>query len=218
MEEQKLRILVLSDQVKRRIYSENIKTTYQDVDLVVSCGDLPYYYLEFVIDMLNVPLFFVHGNHDPEVEISERGEKRQPWGAVNLHRKMERINGITFLGFEGSIRYSKARYQFDQWEVWLQVVGKVPVLLLNRLLYGRYLDVLVTHSPAYQVGDETDRAHVGFKAYRWLIKTFKPRYHFHGHIHIYDHMSFSPTRYESTEVINVCPYRVVEISGGSRRE
>ena len=218
MEEQNLRILVLSDQVKRRIYSQTIKTTFHDVDLVVSCGDLPYYYLEYVVDVLNVPLYFVHGNHDPEVEISELSEKRQPGGGINLHRKFEKKNDVIFLGFEGSIRYSKARYQFTQWEVWMQVLGKVPGLLLNRLLYGRYLDVLVTHSPAYQVGDESDRAHVGFKAYRWLIKTFKPRYHFHGHIHIYDHVAFKPIDFEETQVINACPYKVVEISGGTPRE
>jgi Icc-related predicted phosphoesterase len=216
MEDQNLRILVLSDQVDKRIYSENIKTMFSDVDLVISCGDLPYYYLEYVIDTLNVPLYFVHGNHDPVKEISAHGERSHPWGARNLHRKFHKKKGMIFLGFEGSIRYSDARYQFSQLEVWLQVIEKVPRLLWNKLIHGRYLDVLMTHSPAYQIGDSTDPAHVGFKAYRWLIQTFKPRYHFHGHIHIYDHTAYAPIEFEETIVINACPYRVVGISGGKR--
>ncbi|MBN2046051.1 MAG: metallophosphoesterase [Anaerolineales bacterium] len=184
------------------------------MNLVISCGDLPYYYLEYVLDNLGVPLFFVHGNHDPEVEISSQGEKSYPWGARNMHRKFRMMDGFIFLGFEGSVHYSDARYQYPQWEVWLQVVGKIPRLLWNKLVHGRYLDVLITHSPAFQVGDNSDPAHVGFKAYRWLIQTFKPRYHFHGHIHIYDHINFSPIQFKETIVVNACPYRVLDITQG----
>jgi len=41
---------------------------FGDVELVLSCGDLPYYYLEYIVSMLNVPLLYVHGNHDAPPE------------------------------------------------------------------------------------------------------------------------------------------------------
>ena len=218
MEKKPIKILALSDQVVSRIYNQNNKIVFSDIDLVISCGDLPYYYLEFIIDSLNVPLYFVHGNHDPVVEISDNGEKSAPWGATNLHRKFKIYNDLIFLGFEGSIRYSNARYQFTQLEVWLQIIEKVPRLIWNKLIHGRALDVLVTHSPAYQIGDQSDPAHIGFKAYRWLIKTFRPAYHLHGHIHIYDNQGCAPIKFGDTTVINACPYRLVEISGGKKHE
>ena len=37
-------------------------------DLVVSAGDLPWDYLEFMASSLDVPVLFVPGNHDPQVE------------------------------------------------------------------------------------------------------------------------------------------------------
>lgn len=210
----KLRILLLSDQVIDRFYSKHIKQLFPDVDLIVSCGDLPYYYLEFILDSLNVPMYFVHGNHDPVVEIGEKGEKTAPGGADNLHRKVVYTKGVIMAGFEGSIRYSKAHYQFTQRQVWMQVLLMVPRLVWNWVRYGRALDILVTHSPAYDVTDEDDHAHIGFQAYRWLLNTFKPKYHFHGHVHIYEHQAFSPEQYLDTTVVNACPYRVVEIDGG----
>ena len=35
--------------------------------LILACGDLPYYYLEYIVGLLDVPLFYVHGNHDKVV-------------------------------------------------------------------------------------------------------------------------------------------------------
>ena len=33
-------------------------------DLVLSCGDLPFDYLEYLVSRLDVPVFYVPGNHD----------------------------------------------------------------------------------------------------------------------------------------------------------
>ena len=38
------------------IYSEHIITRYGDVDLILSAGDLPLKYYEFIISILNKPL------------------------------------------------------------------------------------------------------------------------------------------------------------------
>ena len=60
-----MRILALSDQVVDRIYTLVSQGHFAGVEMVFGCGDLPYNYLEYLVSMLNVPLFYVPGNHDP---------------------------------------------------------------------------------------------------------------------------------------------------------
>ena len=206
-----LKLLVLSDEVVENFYSQQVRSIFPDIELIVSCGDLPYYYLEYIYDMLNVPMLFVHGNHDPEEEISSHGSRKYPWGAENIDRKLLHHRGWIFLGLEGSIRYSKGLHQYTQSEMWARVARLVPRLLLNRVIHGRAFDVFVTHSPAYQVGDAEDPAHRGFKAFRWLLKTFKPRYQFHGHVHIYDRKDCEPRQFMQTTIINSCSYQRINL-------
>jgi Icc-related predicted phosphoesterase len=206
-----IKVLALSDEVDQRIYSEYLVDNFSDVELLISCGDLSFYYLEYLIDVLNVPMFFVHGNHDPEIEVGHAGERRQPWGAENLDGRVVWHRGLILAGFEGSIRYSNARHQYTQREMWLKVLRTVPRLWFHKLRYGRFLDVLVTHAPAWDVSDRPDMVHRGFKAFRWLLEVFKPRYHFHGHIHQFDHSRFRSTKFNQTEIINAHSYKRVEI-------
>ena len=138
-----MKILALSDRVIEQVYSSQAKILFPDVDLILGCGDLPYYYLEYVLDTLNVPAFYVRGNHDPKLEFSELGEVEGPGGVDDLHRKIIHHNGLLIAGFEGSIRYSKAHYQYTQSEMWSFVLRMIPRLLWNRLTHGRYLDILV---------------------------------------------------------------------------
>jgi Icc-related predicted phosphoesterase len=206
-----LKVLVLSDEVDQRIYSNFLKENFSEIELLISCGDLPFYYLEYLIDVLNVPMFFVHGNHDPEVEVGQGGEKHQPWGAENLDSRVIMHKGLILAGFEGSIRYSKKRHEYTQFEMWFKVVRVVPKLWLNKFRWGRYLDVLVTHAPAWDVSDRPDPVHRGFKAFRWLLRKFKPRYHLHGHIHQLDRNQSASLEFGQTMVINAHSYRRLEI-------
>jgi Icc-related predicted phosphoesterase len=41
---------------------------------------------------------------------------------------------------------------------------------LNKLKYGRYLDILVTHAAPRGIHDAEDWTHIGIKAFNWLIK------------------------------------------------
>jgi len=52
--------------------------------------------------------------------------------------------------------------------------------------------------------------HRGFKAFRWFIKTFKPKYHIHGHIHLYDHSAIRRTRWLQTDIVNACGHYVID--------
>ena len=53
------KILCISDQIDPVIYSKDIKEKYGDVDFIISAGDLPIDYLDFVQSSLNKPLYFV---------------------------------------------------------------------------------------------------------------------------------------------------------------
>lgn len=206
-----MKILTLSDKVIDEIYSPLVKEKFADVDLVIGCGDLPYTYLEYVMDMLDVPVFFVRGNHGLKVEYIEGGERTEPWGAVDLHKKFVRFKDLLMVGFEGSVRYRRGPFQYSQLDMWFEILGMIPRLIFNRFFYGRELDVLVSHAPPWKINDKPDLAHHGFKSLRWLISVFKPRYHFHGHIHIHQSVSNVATSFEQTQVVNTYGYRTTEI-------
>ena len=82
-----MRILSVSDVEIGFIYSPMILERFQATDLIISCGDLPYYYLEYILTMLNVPLYYVRGNHASRVEFTSEGERSSPWGARNLNQR-----------------------------------------------------------------------------------------------------------------------------------
>ena len=52
-----------------------------------------------------------------------------------------------------------------------------------------------------------DLPHHGIKAFRWLIKVFKPTYHLHGHIHVYRNDISTITEFGETQVVNCYGYR-----------
>lgn len=205
-----MKILSLSDILLKSVYSAELIELYGDVDFVISCGDLPYYYLEYVVDHLKKPVFFVRGNHANPIEYSKKGNRTHPWGAMELHGRVLMHQNVLIAGFEGSIRYNEGPFQYTQQEMWLLVLRMLPKLLLNIIRHGRALDILVSHSPSWGVMDRPDPAHQGFRALRWLVSIFKPKYHFHGHIHI-DTSESRKTQFHDTQVINSVGALVTEL-------
>lgn len=206
-----LKVLTVSDQVVDRIYSSHITSLYPDVSLIIGCGDLPYTYLEFILTMLGKPLFYVPGNHDPNY--SPNITKSRVEGGINLDLKTIEHNGVLFAGLGGSILYRPdGANQYTQLAMYMRAFSLAPQLMQNRMRYGRALDVLITHSPPAGIHDDDDPAHQGLYAINWLMKTFRPRYVLHGHTHFYrQNLAASHTEVDGTAVINVYPYRVIEI-------
>ncbi len=212
-----MNILAVSDIELGFIYNVQIAQRFRNVDLVISCGDLPYYYLEFIISMLDRPLYYVRGNHASKVEITTAGERSSPWGAIDLHRRHCRTpQGLLLAGIEGSLRYNYGPHQYSQAEMWMMVLGLVPGLLYNRLRHGRFLDIFVTHAPPWGIHDMDDLPHHGIKAFRWFLRVFRPAYHLHGHIHVYRNDTCIETRYAGTTVINCFGYREITFKPNSK--
>ena len=204
-----MNLLTVSDVESSLIYSPNIKKRFHDIDLAISCGDLSYYYLEYIISALDIPLYYVRGNHAKEIEYGHAGIRKSPWGAINLHKKVlrDKNSGLLLSGIQGCIRYNLGKYQYTQREMWLLVMKLVPGLLRNKMRYGRYLDIFVSHASPWGIHDESDRAHQGVKAFLWLVKAFQPRYHLHGHIHVYWPGTVVQTTLGKTTVLNTYGYR-----------
>lgn len=206
-----MKVLSISDVIIDTLYSGHIKERFKDNDLVISCGDLPYYYLEYIVSMLDVPLFYVRGNHANIVEYGVGGPKRGPDGARDIHRRVVNYKGLLLSGIEGCLRYKSGPFLYTQNEMWGHVLSLVPGMLINRILYGRYLDVFVSHAPPWGIHDQEDIAHQGIKAYCWLLEVFKPAYHFHGHIHVYHPFTVTVTKLKKTFVINSYGFRETEV-------
>ena len=204
-------ILAVSDIVLDSIYSLQIADRFPQVEMVVGCGDLPYYYLEYIISTLNIPLYFVRGNHDPLVEHAESGDHSAPLGAIDLHRRVlrDKSSGLLLAGVEGSLRYTKGSFQYTQAQMWSMVLGLLPRLYLNRLRFGRYLDLFITHAPPFGVHDQPDPPHQGIRAFTWFDRVFQPRLHLHGHIHIHTNLAIDQreTLLGKTRVLNVYGYQ-----------
>lgn len=212
-----MRTLLISDKVEALLYSGAIVDHFNDVELVISCGDLPFYYIEYVVSMLNKPTYFVFGNHGSEVQYhSGKGDSwqvaSQPQGAANLHCTTAQVGPLLLAGLEGSMRYNNSSgAQYTNFEMWRNICQLVPKLMINRLRHGRWLDVLVAHSPPLGIHDKPDLAHTGFQSFLPFMRWFKPRYLLHGHIHLYRRNQVTSTQYHQTDVVNVYPYRVMDL-------
>ncbi len=211
-----MKILALSDQVVEHLYSPLIKERFGDVDMVVGCGDLPSYYLDYIVSMLNVPLALVPGNHDLPMTSPNSEQAPESAGAARWSASIDGIvveeQGLLLAGLGGSIRYRPdGVHQYTQAEMRGRVLRMAPRLYWNRLRHGRFLDILVTHAPPRGIHDAEDPAHVGFRVFNRFIAHFRPRYLLHGHSHVYRRCDITTSQVGGTTIINVYPYRVIEV-------
>jgi uncharacterized protein len=206
-----VKLLAVSDQVVDRIYTLVPGGHFQSVELILGCGDLPYTYLEYLVTMLNVPMCYVPGNHDPKFNLTDKRSRAE--GGSNLDLKTERHKNYLIGGFGGCIHYRpNGTNQYTQSEAYLRAFRMLPQLFGNRIKHGRAMDILISHSPPFGIHDDSDLAHQGLKALNWLNRIAKPRYHLHGHTHFYrNNLENQETSVGSTRVINVYPYKILEI-------
>jgi len=214
-----MRILCVSDQVDPLIYSPRMRERFKEVDLVLSAGDLPPEYLGFITSMLNKDLVYVMGNHDIS-ELEARGVRR--WiedekeivdpstGAIDTGFKLRRAEGLIILGLPGSMLYNGGPNQYSEGAMARRLALIVPRLLLNRLRYGRAVDLVLTHAAPQGIHDRDDPCHRGFKCFLWLMRTFKPKWLVHGHIHLYDLADVRISSYRETTVINAFGHWVLD--------
>ena len=161
--------------------------------------------------MLNMPMYYVPGNHDPQFLLTNKNSMAE--GGSNLDLKTACHKNVLIGGFGGSHRYRPDGInQYTQSEAYLRAFRMLPTLLLNRIKHGRAMDILISHSPPFGIHDDLDTAHNGLKALNWLIRITQPRFHFHGHTHFYkNNLEAQESMVGRTKVINVYPYKILEV-------
>jgi len=138
---------------------------FRDLDLLISLGDMDNQYIERAIKLYKPALTIaVSGNHDSKMGL--------PSGVVSLNMETTIIDGVTFGGFPGCVKYKDSgAWLFEQRECAKLMRDMPPV------------DIFISHNSPYGVHDGEDLAHEGFRAFNEYIDIASPKYFFHGHQH-----------------------------------
>lgn len=220
-----MKILCVADHIDPLVYSTSIKSRFTGVELILGAGDLPLNYYDFIMSTLNKPLLFVFGNHNlrhihlyKRHRDAARGVRPSvpltgtylPTGAKYIGNRLHKEKFLLVAGLGGSIWYNGGQNQFREHQVALRIAKMIPRMIYNKLCFGRYLDILLTHAPPAGIHDMDDPCHRGFKVFLWFMRTFKPKYLVHGHTHLYSGEAVRRTRYRDTIVVNAYDHVVIE--------
>lgn len=187
-----MRIMVIADEESSWLWDHFEKEKLEGIDLIISCGDLHPHYLSFLATFTSAPVLYVHGNHD------DKYERVPPEGCICIEDQIYVHEGIRILGLGGSMRYRPGSHQYTEQEMHRRVRR-----LRFKLLWKRGFDILVTHAPAYELGDGRDLPHQGFRAFVKLLDKYHPRYFLHGHVHLtYGRSVKRFDKYGETQIIN----------------
>ena len=210
-----MRLLCVSDTTRSLAFSPSIKSIYHDTDLILSAGDIPLESYDYMATMLSRDVYYVYGNHnlthfdrDMNKAYYRNSDPLDPsikfYGFL-LDGKIvrEKSTGLLIAGLGGSMRYNQGDSQYTEKQMERRILRMIPLLNYNKLRYGRYLDILVTHAPPYGMGDGQDLCHMGFKCFLDFMDKYEPKYLVHGHVHLDDCNLPRVTEYNKTKVINV---------------
>ncbi len=187
-----MKILLVADEESRYLWDYYDETLFNDVQFIISAGDLKAKYLSFLTTVTRKRLFYVYGNHDT------RYIKEPPYGCDSLDDQIIVQNGIRILGLGGSYRYKTGPYQFTEKKMRQRI--KHLKTMINQ--FGG-IDIIVTHAPPKGRGDGDDLCHTGFEVFNQLIEEYKPSYLLHGHQHLnYAHKSDRIQHVDKTTIIN----------------
>lgn len=198
-----MKVMVLSDVPCKALWdASDPHEKLKGIDLILSCGDLPAEYLEYLATFTAAPVLYVHGNHDRSYD------KHAPGGCICIEDTIYTYHGLRILGLGGSMRYNpNAPHQYTEKAMGFRV-GK----LWLKLLHHKGFDILLTHAPAQGINDGPDLPHKGFSCFTVLLEKYKPAWFLHGHIHI----QYNPNlprvcTYGKTTVINAYERYIFEI-------
>lgn len=167
-----MRILAVADEESEYYYDFYTPGKLDEFDLILSCGDLPKGYLEFLVTLARCPLLYVRGNHD------DTFGDAPPEGCECVEDRIYVHNGVRILGLGGSFRYRDGDNMYTE----KQMERRIRRLWFQLWKY-RGFDILLTHAPARHLNDMDNLSHRGFHCFRQLIRRYKPKYFLHGHIH-----------------------------------
>jgi Icc-related predicted phosphoesterase len=201
-----VKILCVSDRVEQMLHGPSLNSYAGGVEAVISCGDLPFDYLEYIITFLGVPTYYVLGNHDPAADGLER-----PEGCTPLDGRVVDAGGVVLAGLSGSRLYSGGPNQYTESQM-RRRAWALSAKIVGRGLIGRQApQIFVTHSPPFGIGDGEDPAHAGFESFLRLLDRHEPSLWVHGHVHLYGPEVQRVASRGQTKVVNVFGHQILEM-------
>lgn len=196
-----MKILFLADEEAKVYWDFFKKEDFDDIDLIISCGDLKAEYLSFLATMTSVPVLYIHGNHDDDYK------DEPPGGCTCIEEEIYEFHGLRILGLGGCYRYKDGVNQYTE-----RQMRKRVRKLRWKLMRAKGIDILVTHAPASGLNDGEDLCHQGFATFNILIDHYQPKYFVHGHVHMnYGRQFPREDIIGNTRVINAYEKYILEI-------
>jgi Icc-related predicted phosphoesterase len=194
-----MKILLISDTEDPALWDYYQPGRLDEYDLILSAGDLDAEYLSFLVTMANVPVLYVHGNHNTSYDV------RPPEGCDCIEDRLVTVNGLRILGLGGSAVYSGEKHQYTERQMQRRIRR-----LCHAVKKAGGVDVVLTHCPPKGFGDADDYAHRGFEAFLPMLDRWKPQILVHGHVH----MTYGVPRelsYGGTRIINAWQRYTLEL-------
>lgn len=150
------------------------QTYDKEPDLIVTLGDISVQDLRIIkrtADNLGISAIGVCGNHDEPFAL-------ESVDIDDLHGKVKTIDGVSFAGIGGSLRYKPSGNMFLTQQQSIDIAKKLPKA-----------DVLITHDKPYTgwfVDTKSQFAkdpHAGLVGITKYIRKNQPKYHLYGHLH-----------------------------------
>ena len=161
-----MNILAIADVEERCLWECFRKERFEDVDLILSAGDLDPDYLEFLVTVINKPLVYVRGNHD------DRYARHAPGGCICVEDSVYVYRGIRIAGLGGSMRYRDGANMYTEREM-----AKRMRKLSRKIALVDGCDILLTHAPVAGMGDLDDLPHRGFECFNTALESWGGRLH-----------------------------------------
>lgn len=193
-----MKILAISDIESKHLIDFFDATKYKDIDLILSAGDLNSSYLSYVVTMINKPLLYVHGNHDIKL-LNSPAE-----GCDCIDDDIVEFKGFRIAGLGGCMTYSGKALQYTESEMAWRIKKNV-------FKYRKGIDILLTHAPAFGLGDGKDQAHTGYQSFISLMDKYAPKLMIHGHMHLNYGICGREHQYKSTRIINAFDHTIIEL-------
>lgn len=168
-----MRIMAIADDPSPRLWGSLCKEALSGIDLVLSAGDLPAAYLDFLTCFSNAPVVYIRGNHD------DKYAQKPPEGCICADGAIVLVKGVRILGLGGSFRY---RPDGINMYTEAEMAGRIASLRWKLRSTGGF-DILLTHAPIRGLGDEDNLSHRGFECFGPLVDKYHPAVMIHGHMH-----------------------------------
>ena len=148
-----MKILVISDEESKYLSEYYHENDLENVDLILSVGDLPYSYLETIKTNIKKPLFYVKGNHDI-YKTSLFDKELIEWKSIEVF-------GIRIIGIGCQKRNGQILSEAE--------MRKKLKRLYRKNKHNTRVDIIISHYPALGIGDGQDTTHRGYQSIREFV-------------------------------------------------